>query len=310
DTPQGRLKTEAMLRSFSKMKYDAVAFGENEKVFPRNYLYPLVKENKTPVLCAASEKRRSLSITRSDIKLNIGVDPAARHEGNLNLLLSDKPVSEAKLINGWDVIITSSGEELEEPLENNETIIAAGYPKGKNLGILKLRIGINGKVMGHDHRWQPLGKEIKEDPLVRDILNDYDSKVARLLREAERPLAGATYSGVKKCAECHQPFEESWKDTRHAGAFQTLEKAGKSSDPECIKCHSVGFGEKGGFYSIETTPDLANVQCEECHGLDRGHLDDFSKPMRPVTEKVCLKCHTEEHSPDFDYPVYLEKIKH
>ena len=310
DTPQGRLKTGAVLRSFNKIKYDAVAFGENEGMFPRDFLYPLIKENNIPVLCASSKNKRTLSLKRSNIELNISVDPAAREKGRLNILLSERPVSEAKLIQGWDVIITSSGEELEGILENNGVLIAAGYPKAKNLGILKLRIGSDGKILGHEHRWQPLGKEIKEDRVVRDILNDYDLKVARLLREAERPPADATYSGVKKCAECHRPFEESWKDTRHANAFLTLEKAGKSSDPECIKCHTVGFGKEGGFYSIETTPELANVQCEECHGLDREHLDNFSKPLVPVTEKVCSKCHTKEHSPDFDYPVYFEKIKH
>ncbi|MBL7032186.1 MAG: hypothetical protein ISR97_03280, partial [Nitrospira sp.] len=253
---------------------------------------------------------RSLLITRSNIELNISIDPSARQEGKLNLLLLGKPVADAKLIQGWDVIITSSGEELERPIENNGTVITAGYPKGKNLGILKLRIGSDEKVLGFDHMWQPLGNDIEENRKVRDILDDYDSKVAGLLKGAEIPPAGTTYSGVKKCAECHQPFEESWKKTRHAGAFASLEHAGKEADPECLICHTVGFGEEGGFFTIEATLELANVQCEECHGLDRGHLEDFSKPLRPVTEKICLKCHTEENSPDFDYPVYLEKIQH
>jgi hypothetical protein len=309
DTPQGRLKAEAMLRSFNIIGYDGIAFKKNEKAFPRDFLYPIAKENKTPILDAAPEKSQ-LSITRSNIELNISVDPTTRQEGKLNLLLSDKPVSEANLIKGWDVIITSSGEELEKPLQINGTIITAGYPRGKNFGILKLRIGTNGKILGYDHTWQPLGNDIKEDPKVREILDDYDSKVAGLLKDTEIPPAGTTYSGVKKCAECHRPFEESWKKTRHAGAFLSLKNAGKEADPECLLCHTVGLGEDGGFFTIETTPELANVQCEECHGLDRAHLEDFSEPLRPVTEKVCLKCHTKENSPDFDYPVYLEKIKH
>jgi hypothetical protein len=309
DTPQGRLKAEAIFRSFNVIKYDAVAFGENENVFPRDFLYPLVKENNTPVLCASSKERQSISITRSNIEFNISVDPAARQEGKLNLLLSDKPVLEAELIKGWDVIITSSGEEQEKPIEISGTIITAGYPKGKNLGILKLRIGANGKVLNYEHTWQPLGNDIEEDPNVRKVLKDYDSKVAGLLKDTEIPPAGTTYAGVKKCAECHQPFEESWKETRHAEAFTSLKHVGKEADPECIICHVVGFREKGGFYTMEATPELANVQCEECHGMNRAHLDDFSA-MEAVTIKVCLKCHTKENSPDFDYPVYLEKIKH
>ncbi len=310
DTPQGRLKAEAMLRSFGKIKYDAVAFGEREKAFPQDFISLLVKENKTPALYASTENNRSLSLKRSDVDLNISVDPAAHQKGKLNLLLSGMPVSEAKLIKGWHVIIISSGEELEEPLMIDGTVIAAGYPKGQNLGMLTLRIGSDRRVIGFDHKWQPLGNDIVEDRKIRNILDDYDSKVAGLLKDAVIPPAGTTYSGVKKCAECHQPFEESWKNTRHSGAFASLEHAGKGADPECIVCHTVGFGEEGGFYTIEATPELSNVQCEECHGLNREHLYDFSAPLRPVTEKVCLKCHTKENSPDFDYPVYFEKIKH
>ncbi|NOZ70255.1 MAG: hypothetical protein GXP46_13675 [Deferribacteres bacterium] len=71
-----------------------------------------------------------------------------------------------------------------------------------------------------------------------------------------------------------------------------------------------GKKAEGGFYTIETTPGLANVQCEECHGVDREHIEDFSRPMKPVSESVCLRCHKKDNSPDFDYQRYLEKIRH
>src|SRR3990170_7168977 len=37
DTPQGRLKAEAMLNAFSIMKYDAAAFLKMEKDFPNSF---------------------------------------------------------------------------------------------------------------------------------------------------------------------------------------------------------------------------------------------------------------------------------
>jgi hypothetical protein len=214
------------------------------------------------------------------------------------------------MTDGWDLIINSSGVEMDDPFRSNDSIIVAGYPRGKKLGILTLYIDSMGRVTNFKHRFEALGPDIEEDGMIRSVLDDYDSKVAELLKNAEQPSAGTTYSGVLKCAECHEPFLESWEKTKHARAFASLEHTGKSSDPECLICHTVGFGESGGFYTIESTPKLANVQCEECHGLDRAHLDDFSSPMRPVTVSVCLKCHTKENSPDFDYPVYYEKIKH
>jgi len=145
---------------------------------------------------------------------------------------------------------------------------------------------------------------------VRAVLKEYDLKVAALLKEEElKPLSNGQYLGAESCVECHQSFVESWKATRHASAFATLEKAGKSKDPECVVCHTVGFGEEGGFLSLKSTPMLANVQCESCHGPSREHMADFS-PMRAVGKDVCLKCHTHENSPMFEYEKYFEKIKH
>ena len=104
----------------------------------------------------------------------------------INILLIDKPASEGMLIKGWEVIVTSSGEIIEEPLKVNGTVIVSGYPKGKMLGVLSLRINDKGGISGFTHRWQSLGKEIKEDMNVRNVLNEYDEAVAALLKDEER----------------------------------------------------------------------------------------------------------------------------
>jgi 2',3'-cyclic-nucleotide 2'-phosphodiesterase (5'-nucleotidase family) len=310
DTPQGKLKAAAVLRSYSIMKYDAVAIMNNEKAFPHEFIVSLLKDHAIPAVSDALTFDQSLLIDREGIKVNISVNPDGNRKDAVNVLLTDRPVSGAGLIKGWDVIIVSSGDILDEPLKVDGTVIVTGYPRGKKTGILTLTNDSEGGVKKLSHKWISLGADIEEDAKVRSVLNEYDLKVSGLLKESAKPLAGDTYLGAAMCAECHLPYEESWKKTRHAGAFDILIKAGKSNDPECIACHSVGFGEKGGFFTLETTPELANVQCEECHGLDREHIEDFSRPMRRVTEKICLKCHTKENSPDFDYPVYLKKIIH
>jgi len=310
DTPQGRLKADAMLKAFSIMKYDAVAFLKKEKEFHYSFFSRVLKKYKIPVISDMPQYKQSISIKRDAFDVNVSVNPMNYQKGRLNILLTDQPISEIKLLKGWDIIILSAGEILEEPLKVNGTIIVSGYPKGERLGVLTLQIDSGGEVLDFKHRWQALGKDIKEDINVRKTLKEYDFRVARLLKDNSKPLAEISYIGVSKCGECHQSFVESWKKTRHAGAFHTLERVGKSGDPECIKCHAAGFGEKGGFYSAKTTPMLTNVQCEACHGPGREHLLDFSKPMQPVAEHVCLKCHTKSVSPNFNYPVYLEKVKH
>jgi hypothetical protein len=310
DTPQGRLKAETLLQAFSAIKYDLIAFQKNETKFTDDFIPSLAKKYKIPVVSNTHHYKLSISKTKNALNVHISADPGDHEENQLNILLTDLPLSECKEMQGWDVIINSSGEILDEPLSLNNTIIVTGYPKGKKLGMLTLNIDTKGKMTVVKHRWQPLGNDIKEDKKVRQILNDYDSQVAGLLKETERPRKETSYLGIAKCAECHQLFIDIWKKTGHANALLSIENTGKSSDPECLVCHTVGFGEDGGFYSIATTPDLANVQCEVCHRSGRDHLMDFYKPMEHVTEAVCMRCHTKDKSPDFSYKDYLEKIKH
>ncbi len=308
DSPQGRLKVDAFLKSFAVMKYDTVAFMSSEQAYPDDFLSPLIKQYGIPALSYSSTG--AVSLSRGTVNVIIAVDPSDCLEGTLDILLTDHPAAQTENMSGCDVIITSSGETLEEPFNREKSIIVAGAERGKKVGILTLQVDDAGRVKGYQNSFRDLGNDIEGDGKVRAVLDDYDAKVARLISESVRPPASDTYLGAAKCAECHQPFEEIWKKTRHARAFESLEHVGKENDPECIVCHVVGYGEEGGFYSMSTTPALANVQCEECHGLDRGHMEDFSKPMRPVTKKVCLKCHTKENSPDFDYTIHLKKIMH
>ena len=288
----------------------AVAFLKREKEFPLEFFSPLLKESKIPVISDTPQYRQSVSIKGADYDIHVSVDPTDLQKDKLNILLTERSISDVKSMKGWDAIILSSGEIFEKPILANKAIVAAGYPKGEKMGILTLQVDSSGRILDFEHRWQALGKDIKEDVTIRKVLTDYDIMVAGLLKDQQRLPTEISYLGVSKCGECHQPFVESWKETQHAAAFAALKQAGKSADPECLICHTVGFGEAGGFFNIETTPGLADVQCEECHGQNKEHLSDFSRPLPPVTASVCLECHTESSSPDFNYPVYLEKIKH
>ena len=288
-----------------------MSLQKREAALPPSYISGLLEENKVPYV--SNSHHYTLSITKSrNADVHISADPADVEKDKLNILLSDLPLSELRPVKGWDVIISSSGELIEDPVKKDGTVIVTGYQRGKKLGILTLYLDRNGMIKSYRHTWQPLGGDIKEDEAVREILNMYDSRVAMLLKEGEalRTQSETAYLGVEKCGECHQPYLESWKNTRHARAFSSLEQAGKSSDPECTKCHAVGSGEDGGFFSMATTPGLADVQCEVCHGRGKDHLTDFDKPMQRVSETVCLKCHTKEQSPDFNYKEYYKKIEH
>ena len=309
-TPQGRLKSEVVINSFAIIGYDAAAFFNGDRS-PEGFLSPLVDKSGVPALSKSPTRPGSIRVKRSSSRINISVDPKAYKKRRLNILLSEGPLSVARQTKGWDVIVLSSGEILEKPVKAGGTVIVSGYPKGEKLGVLTLEVGRNGSVADFTHRWQPLDKGITEDANIRNLIDEYDTKVAGLLKDKERrPPAESTYFGYESCVECHQPFFKQWSATRHADAFASLEAVGKSRDPECVKCHTTGYGEEGGFFSAAATPGLANVQCEQCHGPGREHLSDYTVATHPVGEPLCLRCHSKENSPDFDFRTYMEKIKH
>jgi hypothetical protein len=65
--------------------------------------------------------------------------------------------------------------------------------------------------------------------------------------------------------------------------LQALEKIAdrpslRNLDPECVVCHTVGFGYNTGYKNASKTPHLSHVGCESCHGPGSGHAADPREP--------------------------------
>jgi len=63
----------------------------------------------------------------------------------------------------------------------------------------------------------------------------------------------ATYVGVKKCKTCHIKVYQTWKETKHALAFDKLSEQEKQ-DAKCTECHTTG-----------KDVNFPGIQCEACH---------------------------------------------
>jgi len=122
-------------------------------------------------------------------------------------------------------------------------------------------------------------------------------------------LSDQGYTGSVVCGVCHESEHQTWQLTSHAAAFDTLVTHGSETDPECVSCHVVGFGQPQGFETSPRTDWLEDVGCEMCHGRGGPHRSpDFMKSTG--YEQACLQCHDAKHSLGFDFATFVPRISH
>lgn len=166
---------------------------------------------------------------------------------------------------------------------------------------------------------------------MQERREEYNRSLAELSRGVEReviPVADgeAFYIGTDQCTACHGAAHSFWEGTAHSSAVATLEERHKEYDQNCIGCHVVGWEEPGGsvlgqlVYEAEIgghgfEKDLRDVGCESCHGPGSEHfvapLDAQGVAQNIIaapTEAQCVQCHVPEHSPRFDFDVYVRRV--
>jgi predicted CXXCH cytochrome family protein len=128
----------------------------------------------------------------------------------------------------------------------------------------------------------------------------------------------ARYLGYKDgCKSCHFKEWKSWKDTKMAQAFEVLKpgvsveakekrkfdpQRDYSEDPNCLPCHTTGYGLPGGYqiprnarYKVRKAAEQTEGgTCEACHGPGSLHVENRGRKtgdiLIPETE-ICLACH-------------------
>ena len=171
-------------------------------------------------------------------------------------------------------------------------IVHVGH-KGQSVGV----VGVFKTEKGLDLRYQlvPLGEEY----LTADgdeaaagnkalaLLEKYTAEVKRadllsasVKNRGSHPLQvddpKVKFAGVDACKTCHPAEVKKWGETKHAHAYEGLEKVARRPgnrqfDPDCVGCHTTGFAYSTGFESEKLTPKLLNNQCENCHGPASEH---------------------------------------
>lgn len=172
---------------------------------------------------------------------------------------------------------------------------------------------------------------ILQDPAIRQFSTNYRNEVRTVSLAIDEPAENATdrvpgvqyrasYVGSQACATCHADAYGIWSKSLHSHAFETLVARNSDADPNCIRCHVVGFGERGGYMrSMGTSGKLTGVGCESCHGPAREHVRVHSETlpgeavlvkMRPVGQGQCIQCHYGEFSRPFKWDEFWPPIAH
>ncbi len=145
---------------------------------------------------------------------------------------------------------------------------------------------------------------------------------------------GPKYIGSAACGECHRGamfgYQHSkWLMSGHSRAWASLgtakaqeiaRKQGIEGDaqaaPQCLKCHSTGYGEEAGAFLPSFSVD-EGVGCEACHGAGSEYMPEavmldrrasVAAGLKDVNAATCQPCHENAHGEEFE--VRMEKIAH
>jgi hypothetical protein len=234
----------------------------------------------------------------------------------------------AEQVPGIDfMVVGNHNAHASEPYTvGNTTMIQPGY-RGQTMADYRLRFDADGKYLSYSGQAFALDDKKPADAAMALMLKEHKLMVEaaskqqaaeqaeqrRIQREAQQEAAQDDYKeaclGVNdSCKRCHQDKYDQWLTTPHAHAYETLEKALQSTNPECLRCHTTCEIDLAQDGSEEIPAELRSVQCESCHGIGTEHARDGSYGAIKVA--TCVVCHDPENSPNFSFPTYLAQVKH
>ncbi len=348
---QDRLTGEYILKGFAQLNYDAVgvqwsdlAYGD---AFIRNAKLPWtatnllnsgfvatqeIKRNEhslaffswlDPAQDPQSAMRGQHKTVSPDIKKLRQSLQQARKRGRLTVLATTMTLDLAKAVLPLELVdllfIRAAYEVFGEPQKVGTTLILQPGSRGMRLGRVDITLNSKGRIGEWSNTIIAMPSSIADAEWLRSWYDEYNATVkasymARVAERKARETGQSPYASEAVCKNCHTAEHDKWSESLHSRAFSKLEKVGKSFDPACIQCHSVGYEKAGGFIDIDATPQLMNVQCENCHGAAREHAD--AAGTKPTTNKgwqpqqMCAQCHIQSHSPSFKFDNYWPKIRH
>jgi hypothetical protein len=227
---------------------------------------------------------------------------------------------EANLILGGKV-----SQPSQKLIKENRSYILYTANESRAIGVLRAHFAP--RFIGDEFHMIMLDSGIPQDPAIAALAAQYREQIrgARLniddlkqLESDEVPGVrnAAHYAGTEACVSCHRTAAKIWEQSAHSRAFVSLDAKMAGADPNCLGCHTVGFGTASGYQRSLQGSRLASVGCESCHGPGSLHVEqrmagkEAAFKFRPLAAGDCKLCHHGEFSPPFDWDACWLKIEH
>ena len=172
----------------------------------------------------------------------------------------DNDVILAKEVSGIDLIVGAVSQSLiQSPDQQGNTLLVQLSNQGQMLGMVEY----DAKTLARtDFVVAELNAEYNEGPAgVANPMKALVSVTNLRMAEANKKLdeqiwaahqaeKGKGFQTLLSCRDCHAGQAHFQEGTRHAAAFLTLMAKKQENNLDCVKCHSVGMGQAGGFKSL------------------------------------------------------------
>jgi hypothetical protein len=247
--------------------------------------------------------------------------PRMRDDGVESLILfchmgDQKTEALLKEVAGIDIcLVGNSKRPFSSERVVGKTCLISGSFEGRYIGQLKGDFEkTTGKLKAFEVNITKLDEKYAEDPVMLVRIEDFKVHLEEVRLNARgdyKPTKGSSeekFLTGRECRKCHRSTWDTLMQSAHNSAYTTLARKGQASEPECLSCHTTGYLYKGGYDEKPPANRLAHVQCEACHGYGTMHSRDGG--MLKKARESCVECHDHKNSPEFDYDVYWEKIKH
>jgi hypothetical protein len=227
-----------------------------------------------------------------------------------------------------DVILGGKVSQPAQRLEQeNRSTIFYTTNQSRALGVLDLQLTTQGRVTPRGGEVTLVHDGIPESAAIFDLAAKYREEIRHTKLELDDPSrlqadmipgvkTAALYVGSESCANCHPSAAKTWHSSGHGHAFATLVKRQADADPNCLGCHTVGFGSPSGYRREFHADRLINVGCESCHGPGSVHVAQRQQgavdggKFRTLGSGDCQKCHHGEFSRPFDFDKFWPHVRH